>query len=102
LACKGFLQLDKPGKLRLSAVRRLGDIDQTAPPSTQPNMLIEYVLHNLSDADFAFRGPAASDVDMVLVKLAPEFGYDPNATDYRFKFRHPVLTYLSAERWFVI
>lgn len=98
----GYLQLDAKGRMRLAAVRRLGEIDLTAPPSTQPNMLIEYVLHNLSDADFAFTGPAASDVDMVLTTLAPEFGYDPNASDYRFKFRHPVLTYLSAERLFVI
>ena len=101
-AAKGYLQLDAKGLLRLPAVRHLGDIDLTTPPSTQPNMLIEYVLHNLSDADFAFTGAAASDVDMVLVKLAPEFGYSPEAADYRFKFRHPVLTYLSAERLFVI
>lgn len=99
---KDYLQLDAQGRPRLPALRRLGDIDLTAPPSTQPNMLIEYVLHNLSDADFTFTGPAASDVDMVLAKLAPEFGYDASAADYRFKFRHPVLTYLSAERLFVI
>lgn len=54
------------------------------------------------DADYTFTGPAASDVDMVLAKLAPEFGYNPDAADYRFKFRHPALTYLSAERLFVI
>lgn len=99
---KGYLQLDAKGQLRLPAVRHLGEIDLTAAPSTQPNMLVEYVLHNLSDADYAFTGAAASDVEMVLAKLAPEFGYATDAPDYRFKFRHPVLTYLSAERLFVI
>jgi hypothetical protein len=99
---KGYLQLDAKGQLRLPAVRHLGEIDLTAAPSTQPNMLVEYVLHNLSDADYAFTGAAASDVEMVLAKLAPEFGYTVEAPDYRFKFRHPVLTYLSAERLFVI
>lgn len=60
------------------------------------------MLHNRSDADFAFTGPAASDVDMVLAKLAREFGYDSTATAYRFKFCHPLLTHPSAERLFVI
>lgn len=99
---KGYLQLDAKGQLRLPAVRHLGEIDLTSAASTQPNMLVEYVLHNLSDADYAFTGAAASDVEMVLAKLAPEFGYATDAPDYRFKFRHPVLTYLSAERLFVI
>jgi hypothetical protein len=34
---------------------------------------VEYELHNLSDADFTFSGPAISMVETVLAQLAPEF-----------------------------
>ncbi len=98
----GYLQLDKKGNLRLPAVRHLGDMDLNAAPVTQTNMLIEYILQNLSDADFAFTGPAATEVGLILAKLAPEFGYDSAAADYTFKFRHTVLSYLSAERLYIL
>lgn len=99
---RGYLMRDTQGAPRLPAVRRLGDVDLTAAPSTQPNALIEYVLHNLSDADFSFTGPAAADVTLVLQTLAAEFGYSPAASNYLVRFRNPVLTYLSAERLFVL
>lgn len=99
---RGYLMRDAQQAPRLPAVRRLGEVDLTAPPSTQPNALVEYVLHNLSDADFAFTGPAAADVTLVLQTLAAEFGYIPSASNYLVKFRNPVLTYLSAERLYIL
>jgi hypothetical protein len=98
----GYLQLDAKGHLRLPALRHLGDVDLNAAPVTQTNILVEYILHNLSDSDFYFTGPAATDVGLVLAKLAHEFGYDTAATNYTFKFRHPVLSYLSAERLYIL
>jgi hypothetical protein len=98
----GYLQLDAKGNLRLPAVRHLGEIDLNAAPVTQTNMLIEYILHSLSDADFSFTGPAATEIELILAKLAPEFGYNPTAADYTFKFRHTVLSFLSAERLYIL
>jgi hypothetical protein len=99
---KGYLRRDGKGDPRMGAVRKLGDIDLNAAPATQPNTLVEYVLHNLSDADYVFTGPAAASVALVLAKLAPEYGYDSTAPDYLFKFRHTALTYLSAERLHIV
>ncbi|MFC5519667.1 hypothetical protein [Polaromonas jejuensis] len=99
---KGYLRRDDKGAPRLSAVRKLGDIDLNAAPGTQPNTLVEYVLHNLSDADYVFTGPAAATVALVLANVAPEYGYDSTAPDYLFKFRHTALTYLSAERLHIV
>ena len=99
---KGLLQKDAKGNPRLAAVRKLGDIDLTSADDGVENTLLEYVLHNLSDADYVFTGPAAKTVKVVLAKLAPEYGYNEKDADYLFKFRHPVLTFLSAERLHVV
>jgi hypothetical protein len=99
---KGVLQKDNQGKPRLAAVRKLGDIDLTSADDPVENTLIEYVLHNLSDADYVFTGPAAKTVKNVLAKLAPEYGYNDKDPEYLFKFRHPALAYLSAERLHVV
>ncbi|MBS0342356.1 MAG: hypothetical protein JSS56_17690 [Proteobacteria bacterium] len=98
----GYLTRDARQNPRLPAVRRLGDVDLMAAPQTQTNMLVEYVLHNLSDADYAFTGAAATDVSFALEKLAAEYGYDPTTADYLRRFRNPVLTYLSAERLYIL
>ena len=95
---QGVLQKDSKGNPRLAAVRKLGDIDLTSADDPVENTLIEYVLHNLSDADYVFTGPAAKTVKNVLAKLAPEYGYSDKDSDYLFKFRHTALTFLSAER----
>lgn len=99
---KGYLRKDDKGHPRLPAVRKLGDLDLNAADDPVENTLIEYVLHNLSDADYIFTGPAAKTVKNVLAKLAPEYGYSPKDPDYLFKFRHVALTFLSAERIHVI
>lgn len=98
----GYLRRDAKQNPRLPAVRHLGDVDLNAAPSTQTNLLVEYVLHNLSDADFAFTGAAAADVTYVIERLAPDFGYTPGAQDYLVKYRNPVLSYLSSERLYIL
>ena len=86
----GYLKKDSQGRFRLAALRRLGE---------KSNLLSEYVLHHLSDADFVFTGPAATTVDQLLKELAQKFGVDrTNITTFNNQFRNPVLAYLSVER----
>jgi len=70
---------------------------------SQPNILVEYELHNLSDADFVFSAPAVGQAQLLLAALATRFGYDPDQrAAYNTKYRNPVLSYLSAERLQII
>ncbi len=86
----GYLSKDSQGRLRLAALRKLG---------THSNLLAEYVLHHLSDADFVLTGPAATVVEKLLKELAPKFGVDKTTpTAFNNQFRNPVLAYLSVER----
>lgn len=73
---KGYLYVDSQHNLRLPPLRKLGDVNLN--DAGQTNALVEYELHNLSDADFTFSGPAINIVEAVLAVLAPQFGYDPN------------------------
>jgi hypothetical protein len=93
---RGYLRVDQEGQLRLPAVRALGSIDLNAAGRT--NLLVEYVLHNLSDADWILAEPAIDIAELLLRTLAPEFGYNAANGDYLNRFRNPALTYLSAER----
>jgi hypothetical protein len=96
-----YLYRDRQNHLRLPPLRKLGDLDLNAVGET--NLLIEYALHNLSDADAVFTSPAISIEQAILKTLAPKFGYDPADTSrYNNGFRNPVLTYLSAERLLII
>ena len=66
-------------------------------------MLVESALHNLSDSDFIFTGPAVNDVQKMLAAVAPKFGF--NAADtatFNNAFRNVVLSYFSAERLLMI
>jgi hypothetical protein len=95
----GYLTKDSHGKLRLPALRDLGQINFLETTPSQTNILVEYELHNLSDADFTFSGPAVTMVETILAQLGPEFGFDPaNATSYNLGYRNPVLSSLTAER----
>jgi hypothetical protein len=97
----GYLAIDNAGHLRLPALGKQGDVDLFAVGQT--NLRVEYTLHNLSDADFTFSGPAVASVNALLTKLAPEFGYDPaDATAFNTRFRNPALSHLSAERLLVV
>lgn len=43
--------------------------------------------------------PSVKIAELILCKLAPEFGYDPAVVaQYNNGFRNPVLSYLTAER----
>ncbi len=99
----GYLTTDQQGHFRLPALRKLGDIDFPDAKPTQVNLLTEYTLHNLSDADFTYSGPAVAEVEMALKTLAPQFGYDPTQVSrYNNSFRNPALSFLTAERLQII
>ncbi len=101
---QGYLFVDSQNRLRLPPLRKLGSIDLTAGTPSQTNLLVEYVLHNLSDADFSLTIPAVTtDQFVILQAIAPQFGYNPTDTPtYNNRFRNPVLSYLSAERLLII
>lgn len=93
----GYLTVDSQGRLRLPALRKLGDINLA--DLNQPNVLAEYMLHNLSDADFTYSGPAVAESQIILQTLAPRYGYDPaNVSVYNNGYRNPVLSFLTGER----
>jgi len=97
----GYLTLDAHGNLRLPALRKLGDIDLA--DLGQTNVLAEYTLHNLSDADFTYSGPAVAAAQTILQTLAPRYGYDPsNVSVYNNGYRNPVLSFLTGERILMI
>lgn len=95
---KGYLMQDAQGHFRLPPLLNLGEgIDLTT--QGQSNLLIEYQIHNLSDADFSNSIPAVTESQVFLAQLAPAYGYDPsNVTVYNNKFRNVVLAYISPER----
>jgi hypothetical protein len=94
---KGYLRVDSTGAFRLPGVRDLGSIDLNAAGRT--NFLVEYVLHNLSDADWILTEPSVDLAELLLQNLASGFGYGSvSASDYNNRYRNPALSYLSAER----
>jgi hypothetical protein len=87
------------GNLRLPPLRRLGDLDLESAAPTQLNFLPEYVIHNLSDADFILTGPVVTESETILRTLAPRYGFDPvDVARYNWSFRNVALSQLSAER----
>lgn len=96
---RGLLMKDATGRLRLAALRSLGSINIQASLPNQPNMLYEYVLHNLSDADYTYTGTASVQTDLLLRTLAPKFGYDASdAKRFNTGFRNKILANEGAER----
>jgi hypothetical protein len=94
---RGYLVKDGAGHLRLPPTRKTDSVDFLAV--NQANLLAETTIHNLSDADYIFAGPAVSAALTILAKLAPDYGYDPaEPAKYNNAFRNPVLSFLSAER----
>jgi hypothetical protein len=59
---------------------------------------VEYELHDLSDADFTYSGPAVGIDNVILQTLASEFGFSPADPNYFLGFRNPVLSFFTAER----
>src|SRR5262249_57928489 len=97
-----YLCGDSNNQLRLPPVRRLGSINIPALAPSQPFVLAEYELHNLSDADFTLTGPAVADVEAMLRQLAPAFHVSPTSSDYNTTFRNPILSYFAAERLLIL
>ena len=99
---KGYLVLDGSGHLRLPPIDALANgVD--LPAAGQTNLMVEYQIHNLSDADFVNSIPAVTEVQVLLQKIAPGFGFDPaNVARYNSDFRNVVLAYLSPERLMMI
>jgi hypothetical protein len=98
---KGYLYIDAHGNLRLPPLRQLGNnIDLNA--GGQTNVLAEYTLHNLSDADFTYSGPAVDSVLLLLQAIAPQFGFHASDANYNNQFRNPVLSFLTGERLLII
>lgn len=95
---KGYLVRDGQGNLRLPALRALGEgVD--LPAAGQTNLLVEYQIHNLSDADFVNSIPSVTETQVLLSQLAPQFGFNPADTaTYNNQFRNVVLAFLSPER----
>jgi hypothetical protein len=94
----GLLTKDAAGNYRLPPLRHLGALNLLT--AGQANILAEYTLHNLSDADFVFTIPAVNDADVILQSEAHAFGYDPvnSAVAYQTEFRNVAMSNLSAER----
>jgi len=100
---KGYLIADKHGRLRLPPLRKLNSIDLLNADPSQTNVLAEYTIHNLSDADSTLSVASVKIVQIILQELAPSFGFDPADTArYNTGFRNPVLSFLTAERLFLI
>jgi len=96
---RGYLARDAAGHLRLAPMRALGTMAMQDGLPGEPRLLVEYILHNLSDADYTFTGPAVTETQALLKQLAPRFGYDPaDAAAYNTRFRNPVMSRFSAER----
>ena len=96
---KGYLKPDGLNRLRLAPQRKGGAVDIQASLPNQPNMLYEYVLHNLSDADYTYTGTATIQSELLLRLVAAKFGYDPaDATKYNTKYRNVALSHFGAER----
>ena len=98
---KGYLVRDNKSNYRLPALRKTGEVDLIA--AGQTDILTEYELHNLSDADFTFSGPAVAADQLVLAQLASSFGYDPTKVAvYNNSYRNVVFSNFSAERLYAI
>jgi hypothetical protein len=99
----GYLQRDQSGRLRLAPMREMRSVGMQSILPNEPGLLVEYLLHNLSDADFTFTVPAAAEAGVLLKTLAVRFGFDPNdGAAFNTKFRNPVLAHLSSERLQII
>ena len=95
----GYLWRDSAGRLRLPALAATGSFDLRTAENPSPPFLPEFIIHQLSDANFYLSVPAGFDLGLILAKLAPEFGFDPkDQASFNSSFRNPVLSYLSAER----
>jgi len=100
---KGYLSVDTTGHRRLPALRGLDGADLLDSVQGPATLLVEYSLHNLSDAGSSFSSPALRSAERILRQLAPSFGIDPkDLGTYNNRFRNPILSFLTAERLWII
>ncbi len=100
---RGYLYRDAQGRLRLPPLRHLGEVNLNSASPSQTNLLAEYPLHAISDADSTLTEPAVTIDQVILRTLGPEFGFDANqAAGYNNGFRNPVFSFLTAERILII
>lgn len=100
---RGYLTMSRDGQLRLPPFRKLGDVNLLDAGDSQSNLLVEYTIHNLSDADSSFSTPAVASVEIILQQLAPDFGVrSEDKTTYNIHFRNPILTFFTAERLLIL
>ena len=100
---KGYLKMDALNHLRIAPQRKGGSIDIQASLPNQPNLMYEYVMHNLSDADYTYTGAATIQSELLLRLAASKFGYDPtDATKYNTQYRNVVLSHLGSERVMIL
>jgi hypothetical protein len=97
----GYLYVDGSGNLRLPPLRQLGN-NVNLNAAGQTNVLAEYTIHNLSDADFTYSAPAIDADNVLLQSIAPQFGYSPSDPNYYLKFRNPVLSFFTGERLLIL
>src|SRR5260370_14837974 len=99
----GYLSLDPQAPLPLPPLPHLGEGNSNAALPSPTNLLAEYPLHAISDADSTLTEPAVTIDQVILRTLAPEFGFDPSqAAAYNNGFPNPVFSFLTAERILII
>ncbi len=100
---KGYLKLDALSHLRIAPQRKGGSIDVQASLPNQPNLMYEYVMHNLSDADYTYTGAATIQSELLLRLVAAKFGYDAaDAGKYNTLYRNVVLSHFGSERVMIL
>jgi len=100
---RGLLYRDAQNRLRIPPLRSKSNIGVTGASLKESHLLAEYALHQLEDGDHTFTNPAFDQVEQLLAKLAPEFGYDPSSgAVYNNQFRNPALCFLTTERVSII
>jgi hypothetical protein len=91
---RGYLRPDGQGRLRPA----FAEADAVASERDGP-WSAECLIHHQSDQNWTFAEPALRAADLVLERLAPRFGYDPNdRARYRNRYRNVVLARLGADR----
>jgi hypothetical protein len=91
---RGYLRPDGQGRLR-PAFAEAGAVASVRDGPWSAECLI----HHQSDQNWTFAEPALKAAELVLERLAPRFGYDPNdRARYRNRYRNVVLARLGADR----
>ncbi len=92
-----YLARDAQNHLRLPPLYKLGELN------LQTNLLAEYAIHNLSDADYVFSIPVVPIAEEMLKAIAPEFGYRfQDSASFNTKFRNSIFASIPPERMVIL